>query len=412
MFLAVSDKLILSGCCFVVSHSVFIQYKAPYDLVDHTAAAGPSRTTRRAHTERLQLLKAAPSDTPASVTQKKSKSSSKQETERDMLWTLLAEVKSKGKGPVPSNATVLGNGSSHMWRKGRGKSSDTKAERSESDDELTGASVSAPIPSKARRRTMMGPPANPSPAKKRKLSASTWADRASDDMSMRRTAPNESISATPRRGRPRATQLDQTSSYSNGDTFPLSDHSQTPNVKRVKLIVRRPPPQYSNPRQRPPPPRFERSLDTLLNSYIAPDGQDLDSIALDELVKTDLRIWKKVDRMRRQGRMLYRHDDSSTTTSNNKGPERAPDIWDHVIEGVKAYTRPPNGRLVAAQIANRVKVYWEAQAVKDDKARMQEEKRLRTLAKVTIRMVTAKWREAVYVSTLCFSCYKYIDGSL
>ena len=105
--------------------------------------------------------------------------------------------------------------------------------------------------------------------------------------------------------------------------------------------------------------------------------------------------------MRRRGRMLHRPPNSqSPSGSGAKGPQRVPDHWDQIIREVKEHSkaRRATGKHVAAQVAGRVKGYWEAQALRDDKAKAQEEKRLRVLAKGTIRLVTAKWKEAVYVS--------------
>ena len=77
------------------------------------------------------------------------------------------------------------------------------------------------------------------------------------------------------------------------------------------------------------------------------------------------------------------------------------DAWAHIVEAVqeRAVHKPPSGRQVAAQVASRVRAYWESRAVKDDKLKLQEEKRLRALAKATIKQVVDEWKKAVHVCT-------------
>lgn len=105
--------------------------------------------------------------------------------------------------------------------------------------------------------------------------------------------------------------------------------------------------------------------------------------------------------MRRQGKMLYRPPDPRLATeADGEVLQRQPDAWDGIIEAVKLRAQTPmvSGQQIAAQIAGCVRTYWEAQAIRDDKVRVQEEKRLRALAKATIRMVAAEWKKAVFVS--------------
>ena len=64
---------------------------------------------------------------------------------------------------------------------------------------------------------------------------------------------------------------------------------------------------------------------------------------------------------------------------------------------MKNVVKRPTGMQIAANVAKMVKVYWEQQAVKQDRARVQEEKKLRALAKSMMKLVTAQWRQAVFV---------------
>jgi hypothetical protein len=64
-----------------------------------------------------------------------------------------------------------------------------------------------------------------------------------------------------------------------------------------------------------------------------------------------------------------------------------------------------NGKHVAGQIATKVQGYWDGYAAKKDRAKVMEEKRLRALAKSTVKMVITEWKKAVFV------CASYIVSS-
>lgn len=74
-----------------------------------------------------------------------------------------------------------------------------------------------------------------------------------------------------------------------------------------------------------------------------------------------------------------------------------------------------SGVEIASQISTAIRSYWDVQAVKREKAKAQEERRLRALAKATIKLVTAEWKKAVFVSfeSVYFHCViMYSDRSL
>lgn len=358
--------------------------------MDHTATAGPSRKTRHAHTQRLQSLQTNPAGGPASSLNKKHKAPAGHEEQDGMLWTLLAEVNAKAKGKEPP---AVQSASAPVRRRGRPpKSTQPKASTPVHNDDHSAHTI-APL---QRRRTVIGSPMQPPPAKRRKLD-----NHASErDLSLSASI-TDSNPAPPKRKRREGLRAAQTE-----EEEPSVSASAAP-LKRVKLIVRKPPPVYTHPLQRPPLPQFGSSLDSFLRSYKAPNDVNMDEGALEEAAHNDLVIWRQVDNMRRQGRMIHRPPDSSTGSgSGSKGPQRAPDLWDQIILEVQERHRVrhyPTGEYVASQVASRVVAYWEAQAARDDKARALEEKRLRALAKATIRLVTAKWKEAVYVSLRHFS---------
>lgn len=185
-------------------------------------------------------------------------------------------------------------------------------------------------------------------------------------------------------------------------------------IKRVKLIVRAPPPLISHPRQRPPVPRFE-SLDKFLSSYTTYNDQDLTEEVLEERAKADSIILDRIDDFRRQGRLLPDLDSESgsglMSTATGTTHKRGPDIWDQVVDEVVASARVKRngngiggrGRQIASQVASRVLGYWDGHALREDKAKAQEERRLRALAKATIKMVTGEWKKAVFVRFLLIS---------
>ena len=177
----------------------------------------------------------------------------------------------------------------------------------------------------------------------------------------------------------------------------------SPSVKRIKLIVRRPDPAYSSPKQIPDPPRFGSSLSALLSSYHVLDGNDVTEDALDHHVQQVASFRRRVDELRTEGRFFPEStgDDSQPVRASRLDPSmnQSQDTWAHIIEAVqeRAVHKPPSGRQVAAQVASRVRAYWESRAVKDDKLKLQEEKRLRALAKATIKQVVDEWKKAVHV---------------
>lgn len=117
---------------------------------------------------------------------------------------------------------------------------------------------------------------------------------------------------------------------------------------------------------------------------------------------------------RHQGRFIPGTDvlfGSDPNVAAYDPPKRATrDVWDDIIaEVVIARSRVPKksiGRQVSSQIANKIQAYWDVQEVKRDRARAQEEKKLKILAKSTMKLVNAEWKKAVYVclSLLYQSC--------
>lgn len=184
-------------------------------------------------------------------------------------------------------------------------------------------------------------------------------------------------------------------------------------VKRIKLIVRRPPPTISNPRQLPPKPKFNSSLPNFLSSYINVDDEDTTMSALEEEAKSEAAIREQVVRFRREGRFIPGTDILFGTEPHKveyTSPQRSTtDTWDHVVAAVIARGRAKSkrsiGQQIASQIASKVQTHFDGQESKKIKAKEAEERRLRNLAKSTMKIVIGEWKKAVYVRYLFPSIY-------
>ena len=166
----------------------------------------------------------------------------------------------------------------------------------------------------------------------------------------------------------------------------------------------------TNPRQRPPLPKFKWSLNALLSSYtcLGEDEPDLDLATIEQNAETEAEILERVDRFRREGRFLpgtqtlfgTKHDDSEYHP-----PQRtSTDVWDDVVKAVVARSRPKKslGRQITSQIANKIQTYFDNQESRKIKAREAEERRLRNLAKSTMKLVVGEWKKAIFVSFFSF----------
>ncbi|GJE94671.1 SNF2 family N-terminal domain-containing protein [Phanerochaete sordida] len=358
---------------------VFQQFKMKYDLLGSNDA-GPSRKTRRARNERMQALQTPSASAPPGL-------SNKPATDDKVVWKLLDQVKSKGKGKQRAlEETVLHSISATPTRGRKGKA---RAVAPPDDDSMSISSSNIPhtsVSAYSRRRSAMEPPPAPPPTyKKRKL-------RTSEAVNVDPSSPRAQSPA--QRSTRASSRVEKSLAESIVD---LPPEPTSPTVKRIKLIVGPREPTLTHPLQRPPAKKYASVTDFLM-SYSAPTGKDLDSAALRALYRDDLAVWRKIDGLRRQGRMLYRPPDDDGAGERWPETHRKPDAWDAVIDAVqaRAEVQLPKGPEVAAQVASQVKVYWGLRAVRDDKARVQEEKRLKALAKATIRMVTSEWKKAVF----------------
>ncbi|KAH9072771.1 hypothetical protein EDB83DRAFT_2358983 [Lactarius deliciosus] len=149
----------------------------------------------------------------------------------------------------------------------------------------------------------------------------------------------------------------------------------TPVIRRVKLIVRAPEPVYTNPKQKPSPPAFDKSK-----------TDDVNDVVLDQAAREHAVL------LERQGRMLLSAEEAGCALQSPPTDPRTPgsDPWDHVLDAIRVRhrQRETSGPEIAATIAAKVRTYWDV--------RVQHEKQLRALAKATMKLVIAEWKKAVF----------------
>ncbi|EPQ55485.1 hypothetical protein GLOTRDRAFT_106023 [Gloeophyllum trabeum ATCC 11539] len=374
--------------------NVFREYKAQYDLLDKAAtASGSSRKTRRAHSERFDYLTgAAGPSTPTSTSpiKRQTAQSKKSRTpapkgDDAVIWDILASRKAKGKGKA-SDGTPLSSPA-------KGKGRQDEAEEPESivtvyrpSKKKTGEkSIVSPAVKRSTLDESSGDAFSKHPRKRRKTepmlpTSQSW----TDESTVSSATSNQDMPP------PDTTEGSLASSTVGSRTLRPSL------ARRVTLIVRKPPPTLTNPRQRPPPAPHGKSLSSFLTSYSMLEQGDVDSERLHRMASRDARLWSKYDTLRKEGKVVDM--DIRHLGGGRMQPSHSDDPWSHIVSTISHSSRRryPSGQHIAGQIASRIRAYWEGQSMRDDKVRAQEEKRLRALAKATIRMVTAEWKKAVF----------------
>lgn len=350
-----------------------MKYHAEHDLFSHhTTDAGPSRTTRRAQNEISQSIKGS----GASIPKPKARKSLNNDARG-----LPTETKNKGKGQQSGLSTYASgkepSTSISVNRKGKGKALPAEDTL---QDEIN------------EKRVLLDASPIPIPRKKRK----TVHTPSEDEMKSSQLPPPENLSSGLRGGRTRLSQ--RTAEVPE----PQPIEGPKPFLRKIKLIVRKPPPAFSHPQQKPPPPSFNGSIPDFLSSYISLHrGKDVDIPTLEALAKRNAAIYSKRDRLRKEGRLFIGFDPGSSTKGGEEGPSRKDDVWDSIVGAVASRDRVQDiqqRQLVIGQIVTGLKAYWGVQALKEDKIRALEEKRLRGLAKETIKLVVNEWKRAVLVS--------------
>ncbi|KAJ3773357.1 SNF2 family N-terminal domain-containing protein [Lentinula raphanica] len=180
-----------------------------------------------------------------------------------------------------------------------------------------------------------------------------------------------------------------------------STHPPSSHIKRIKLIVRPPPPLVSHPLQRPLPPKYNYSLTEFLSSYRTDGFDEVSPEVLAERARDRARFSEHIRSLRKQGRVLVDPSVLELTPFEVAHKEREPsDVWYHCIKDAAAYLESkkgePTGVEITGIIAKAIQEYWVGQTAKQEKLRARENKRMRALAKATIKLVTAEWKKAVF----------------
>ena len=204
-----------------------------------------------------------------------------------------------------------------------------------------------------------------------------------------------------------------TSPKRSADDDPMSLASR-PTIKRIKLIVREPPPSFSSPRQRPPPPAFGKDISAFLSSYINIDGKDYTEEALESAARQQVRLLKRIGSLKSQGRLLLDADTAlalkATGEAGSKNLSalttdalhRPNDVWATIIAEVIAVRntmsrhRFGRGGVIASSIVSKLDTRWANLRAREGREAQAEEKRLRVLARMTLRLVQNEWKKVVF----------------
>jgi helicase SWR1 len=356
-----------------------LQYKSRYDLLgQRDADAGPSRRTRRAQNELSESLKHSVSSPTKQKTKKRTSD----------IWTLLAETKGKEK-PINAPAKVKEPVSISTDKKGKGR-----ALPAETLAVLPKIKLKRPLPETASAAVSQ---------KKCKLAHETSTVPEGPAKSIQ---PFGGGGSTIRISRTRAIRQD-----------PADEAAESPklSLRKIKLIVRTPPLALSNPDQKPPPPLYGGSIPDFLSSFTALyDGKDVQISKLEALAKSKAAIYNKRDLFVQRGRFIPGFDPEYSAQPADGSVSRHGDVWDAILESIASRDNSRDleeRRLIISKITETIKAYWEAQAVKQGKLRVLEEKRLRGLAKEAVKLVLNEWKRALLVGwpPVCFSVFHIDD---
>ncbi|KAF8806665.1 hypothetical protein BYT27DRAFT_7233998 [Phlegmacium glaucopus] len=417
--------------------NVFREYKSRYDLIDKAVpTAGPSRQTRKAHSERRQMLTSASVSAPLPPLPSKRKPKPKAPNTA-AIWDSLASARGdKGKGKEREQETEE---EKELEREKKAE----KEKENANEMDLNGKEVSLPIDpialgaqikptsphqvtsilsQRGKKETRISTTISENREKQAKFAplsinghtpcppTSLLDEPISASLSRRskRLKEPDARKPPPEPVKVKKPPLPNLGSLQTPQTPLLTAPPSPPksNVKRVRLIVRRPPLTLTNPRQRPRLPKFNWSLNSLLSSYtcLGEDEPDLALATLERDAGVEAEILERVAQFRRDGRFLpgtqtlfgTKRDDSEYHP-----PQRtSTDVWDDVLKAVvvKARLRPKKslGKQIASQIANKIQTHFDNQEARKIKAKEAEERRVRNLAKSTMKLVVGEWKKAIF----------------
>ncbi|KAF8624496.1 hypothetical protein AX17_007124 [Amanita inopinata Kibby_2008] len=373
---------------------VLQEYKSKYDLLEKTdSALGPARKTRSAHTERRQIIPSisAPS-TPARISTRKPIHTPKlAKAHSNAMWDIIVHAKGKVDSRKERDDVSEEDEDIHLLRRDETQSSRAVPQRRE--------------PGKTRRRSAADEAVLTGSSKNKRAigeSGSSVPIRRSDRQKTLGAAPpaDNHAAMTQQSDVLMVTPSKRPARRMNGLTEPPKFK-----IKRIKLVVRRPPPLISHPLQRPPLPKFN-SLHAFLSSYFSPSDRVVDEAVLERQVHKEAIVMERVHRLRQEGHFIPASDELTTESLaelriSSLTPKRiSKDMWDDVVAAATGYgrakARRATGRHVAGQIATKIKAYWDGQETRREKVKALEERQLRALAKETIRMVANEWKKAVF----------------
>ncbi|KAI9441528.1 helicase SWR1 [Lactarius indigo] len=413
--------------------AVFQEFKSKYDLI---AGASPfegssRRTTRRARQDRVEKLKGVTTNS-SFPTSSPGKSDPTPSRDDGTIWDILGfSTKGKGKDRDPRSPKSV---------KGKAPSVPTSPVV---DPTTTYASAPTPITSsRATRRAKLhaslpklSSPSPSGPAEPEKDTLPTRRRHSPDPSSdilpaahrkrrktdtgpspvLRSASSVDSPTKIPRhhliQTTPSSAMKNSNGVYHNpsvkaspahvvNEAKAVASPGPTPVIRRVKLIVRAPEPVYTNPKQKPSPSAFDKSVTSALASYTRLENDDVDDEVLDQAAREHAALLERVYAMRQQGRMLLSAEDAACALQNPPTDPRTlgSDPWDHVLDAIRVRhrQRETSGPEIAATIAAKVRMYWDVQNAKKGKVRVQHEKQLRALAKATMKLVTTEWKKAVF----------------
>ncbi|KAF8161419.1 SNF2 family N-terminal domain-containing protein [Crassisporium funariophilum] len=399
--------------------AVFREYKSKFDLLENAVpTAGPSRQTRRAHTERRQIIAGASISAPLPHTSLKRNPKAKA-ANTTAIWDILSTArngKGKGKGKekefVPELETlpsfdVLHEPVDEGTIPDVDESISTVFQRRKPAKNRDNSSKTMTLPLLDHREQLENP--HFAVSTKPHIACHTLPDESVLLPSSRRS--NRLKEPVARKPSPDATKVKlrqptvlkpwQKALPQEVTTLPSPSKF---NVKRIKLIVRRPPPTLTNPRQRAPQAKYNSSLNTFMSSYICIGDADTDIATLQREAEEEAIILERVERFRRDGRFIPGADvlfGAEVDEVPYTPPKRTSvDLWDKIIETIvaRARTRPKKsiGRQIASQIAIKIQAHFDTQESRKLKVIEAEERRLRNLAKSTVKLVVGEWKKAVF----------------
>ncbi|KAJ3762451.1 SNF2 family N-terminal domain-containing protein [Lentinula raphanica] len=384
--------------------AVFQRYKSNYDLLESASAsdAGPSRRTRRSqHERKSQVL---PESFSTSLPSTSGSSSTRKGKERDVH--------------APSNTrSATGIKTQHPPSSSSVHSTyDTPASSSHVNGKRKASELVQTMRTENSTRLLRGKKSHGGDAhsgglddSNAKLDLASTINRAHSNHHGISTLSPTKLTGIRLRVPTRTSIKDPPSESISASEFnPPSDELLTPStpppsshIKRIKLIVRPPPPLVSHPLQRPLPPKYNYSLTEFLSSYTTDGFDEVSPEVLAERARDRARFSEHIRSLRKQGRVLVDPSVLELTPFEVAHKEREPsDVWYHCIKDAAAYLESkkgePTGVEITGIIAKAIQEYWVGQTAKQEKLRARENKRMRALAKATIKLVTAEWKKAVF----------------